>query len=209
MSRLPAAQRRQQLLDTAARLFAERGYARATTSELAKAAGVTEPIIYRHFRSKRDLFIALIERTGQETLRAWSEALADAADPAERLQRLIHSNPMVSPRGMFAYRVMLQGITEVHDQAIHAAIDRHMRAVHAFLTEEVRHAQEHRQVHRRYSAEIIAWLLMDTALGYGVLEALAIAGHGTDERGSRVAGVIQRLLLGREGRAEPPTPAES
>ena len=60
MTRLPAAQRREQLLDEASKLFAQLGYARATTSQLAKAAGVTEPIIYRHFASKRDLFIALI-----------------------------------------------------------------------------------------------------------------------------------------------------
>ena len=55
MSRLPAAKRREQLLDCAAVLFSEHGYARATTSELARTAGVTEPIIYRHFKSKRDL----------------------------------------------------------------------------------------------------------------------------------------------------------
>ena len=61
MSRLPASKRREQLLDKAAELFAKNGYARATTAQLAKAAGVTEPIIYRHFKSKRDLFVALIE----------------------------------------------------------------------------------------------------------------------------------------------------
>ena len=71
MKRLPADQRREQLLDRAAELFARHGYARATTAELAKAAGVTEPIIYRHFKSKRDLFISLIERTGRETLDVW------------------------------------------------------------------------------------------------------------------------------------------
>ncbi|MCA9310819.1 MAG: helix-turn-helix transcriptional regulator, partial [Phycisphaerales bacterium] len=53
MTRLPAAKRREQLLDTAVVLFAERGYGGATTAELARAAGVTEPIIYRHFKSKR------------------------------------------------------------------------------------------------------------------------------------------------------------
>ena len=78
MSRLPAAERRKQLLDNAAELFAKHGYARATTAQLAKAAGVTEPIIYRHFASKRDLFVALIERTGKETLETWEKHLEDA-----------------------------------------------------------------------------------------------------------------------------------
>ena len=68
MSRLPAAKRKEQLLDCAMQLFAAHGYARATTAELAKLAGVTEPIIYRHFDSKLDLFVALIERTAGMTL---------------------------------------------------------------------------------------------------------------------------------------------
>ena len=46
MSRLPAAQRREQLLDVAAELFSSRGYAGATTAQIAKEAGITEPIIY-------------------------------------------------------------------------------------------------------------------------------------------------------------------
>ena len=50
---------RQQLLDTAAAVFAERGYAGATTKEIAKAAGVSEGTIYRHFADKRELFGAV------------------------------------------------------------------------------------------------------------------------------------------------------
>ncbi len=50
---------RQQLLDAAAAVFAERGYAGATTKEIAKAAGVSEGTIYRHFVDKRELFGAV------------------------------------------------------------------------------------------------------------------------------------------------------
>src|SRR5207244_12604010 len=122
MSRLPAEKRREQLLDCAADLFAKSGYARATTAELARAAGVTEPIIYRHFNSKRDLFVALIERTAAQTLAHWEQRLADAQDPAERLRRVIGDNPMVSPEGAAPYRVLLQAITEVSDAEIHKAV---------------------------------------------------------------------------------------
>ena len=89
MTRLPAAQRKEQLLDTAVELFARRGFGGATTAELAKAAGVTEPIIYRHFRSKKDLFIAVIDRTSELTLETWERQLKTAKDPAQRLRRLM------------------------------------------------------------------------------------------------------------------------
>jgi AcrR family transcriptional regulator len=201
MSRLPAAKRREQLLDAALELFASHGYARATTSELAKAAGVTEPIIYRHFSSKKDLFIALIERTGQQTLEQWAQDLKNASDPADRLRRIIGDNPMVSTRGQRAYRVLLQSITESNDDQIRAAVSNHIRSVHAFLVDEVERAQEARSVVTRFSAEILAWLLIHVGMGYGVVTALGVERHGFDESGAHVQEIISRLLVG--GRGEP------
>lgn len=200
VSRLPAAKRREQLLDCAATLFAKHGYARATTSELARAAGVTEPIIYRHFDSKRDLFIALIERTGQDTIDRWEADLRDARDPAERLRRLLGDNPMVKPGAENAYRVILQAITEVDDPGIHGALREHISRLHAFVAAEVERAQADHKVTTRLSAEIIAWILIHIGLGYGVLSSWRIEGHERDSTGVYVEDVIARLLVGREHR---------
>ena len=197
MSRLPASKRREQLLDCAAELFAKFGYARATTAQLAKAAGVTEPIIYRHFDSKRDLFVALIERTGRETIDFWEKHLADAEDPVERLRRLLDDNPMVSERGRFAYRVILQAISETEDPAIHEALRNHIKSLHAFISQELEDAQQDHKVTTRFTAELIAWLLIYLALGYGVLDAMAIPGQGSDQKGGHIRDVIARLLVGK------------
>lgn len=211
MSRLPAAERREQLLDCAADLFAEMGYARATTAELAKAAGVTEPIIYRHFKSKRELFIALIRRTGDQTLERWSHHLEGADDPADRLRRLIGDNPMVAPSGRQGYRVFLQAISEVgHDPDIRSALEDHIRKLHGFLKHELDNAQANRRVTTRFSADLIAWLLIYSGLGYGVSSAMQIAGHGIDANsGTHVQEVIARILIGRsgEGRRDPEDPS--
>jgi AcrR family transcriptional regulator len=198
MSRLPAAKRREQLLDCAAELFAVNGYARATTAELARAAGVTEPIIYRHFKSKRDLFIALIERTGKRTLDQWRQDLANAEDPAERLKTLIGDNPMVSAQGRDAYRVFLQAITEVDDEEIQKAWSNHIHSLQRFLAMELARAQENRRVTRHFPAELIAWLLIDLGLGYGVLSAMRVENHNLDAAGEmHVQQLITRVLVGR------------
>jgi len=202
VSRLPAPKRREQLLDCAADLFAVNGYARATTAQLAKAAGVTEPIIYRHFDSKRDLFVALIERTGRETIQQWEKDLADADDPAERLRRLIGDNPMVTERGRHAYRVILQAISETEDSAIHGALRNHIKSLHAFLAEELEAAQKDHKVTGRFSAEIIAWMLIHLGLGYGVLNAMGIANQGVDQGGIHIKDVIARLLVGGAGKGQ-------
>lgn len=197
MTRMPAEKRREQLLDCAAELFAAQGYARATTAQLAKAAGVTEPIIYRHFNSKRDLFAALITRTGQETLDAWERHLASAEDPGERLRRLIGDNPMVGKRTRTGYRVFLLAISEIDDEKIHAAINDHIQAVKDFIARELAKAQDDHKVTSRFSAEVLAWLMINIGMGYGVLSAMRVPGHGTDADGNHVQDVLSRVLVGQ------------
>jgi AcrR family transcriptional regulator len=60
--RLPLAERRALIIEAAGRLFGEHGYERTRIDEIAAAAGVTKPIVYRHFDSKRDLYLALLDR---------------------------------------------------------------------------------------------------------------------------------------------------
>ena len=73
--RLNNEDRRTSIVDTACKLFAERGFRGTTTREIAAAVGVTEPVIYEHFKTKRDLYTAIIASKAQAGL-AQVEALA-------------------------------------------------------------------------------------------------------------------------------------
>jgi AcrR family transcriptional regulator len=64
--RMRSAERRAAIVRSASRLFAEKGFRGATTRELASALGVTEPVLYQHFRAKRDLYTAIIEAKAAE-----------------------------------------------------------------------------------------------------------------------------------------------
>jgi AcrR family transcriptional regulator len=66
--RLPPDERRRQLLDVACVEFAERGFYATAMDDLALAAGVTKPVFYQHFPSKRALFIAVLEDVGSRLL---------------------------------------------------------------------------------------------------------------------------------------------
>jgi AcrR family transcriptional regulator len=60
--RLPVSERRELITEAAGRLFGERGYEGTRLDDIAAAAGVTKPVLYRHFDSKRDLYLALLAR---------------------------------------------------------------------------------------------------------------------------------------------------
>jgi AcrR family transcriptional regulator len=64
---MSGAERRRAILETAIRMFAERGFRGVTTRELAQMVGVSEPVLYQHFPSKRDLYSAIIEHKISQT----------------------------------------------------------------------------------------------------------------------------------------------
>ena len=68
--RLPAAARREQLIESAMEVFASRGFHETSMNDVALAAGVTKPVLYQHFDSKRDLYLALIDEAGSRLLAA-------------------------------------------------------------------------------------------------------------------------------------------
>lgn len=84
--RLSAGERRRQLFATALRLFAERGYEATTMEEIAESAGVTKPLLYQHFSSKRALYLELVDSVAEDLLTEISAATAAAAGPREQVE---------------------------------------------------------------------------------------------------------------------------
>ena len=83
--RLPAAERRTQLIETAVAVFATNGYHATSMNDVAEAAGVTKPVLYQHFSSKRELFVELLADIGAELRDTIAKATADAAGKARAL----------------------------------------------------------------------------------------------------------------------------
>ena len=86
--RLPAEERRALVLRAAGRAFARDGYAGARIEDIAAAAHVTKPIVYRHFASKKDLYMALLEKH-EADLPGFIEAIDPDGLPLDRLVRAI------------------------------------------------------------------------------------------------------------------------
>jgi AcrR family transcriptional regulator len=85
-ARLPAARRRQQLLEVALAVFGERGFHPASMNDVAEAAGVTKPVLYQHFRSKRDLYREVLTDVGGQLLDAITKATTAARSPHEQVE---------------------------------------------------------------------------------------------------------------------------
>jgi AcrR family transcriptional regulator len=85
-ARLPAPRRRRQLLDVALDEFAQRGFHATSMNDIADAAGVSKPVLYQHFRSKRALYRELLEDVGGRLRDAIGKATSEADGPRQQVE---------------------------------------------------------------------------------------------------------------------------
>jgi AcrR family transcriptional regulator len=84
--RLTANARRRQLFEVALSLFAEHGYAATTMDDIAEAAGVTKPLVYQHFESKRALYLELMDVFSHQLVARIVEATGRAEGPRQQVE---------------------------------------------------------------------------------------------------------------------------
>lgn len=90
-ARLPASARRHQLLDVALGVFAECGFHGTSMNQVAEAAGVTKPVLYQHFRSKKALYRELLDDVSTRLEEAITKATAAAHGPRQQVEAGLHA----------------------------------------------------------------------------------------------------------------------
>jgi len=163
-TRLPPEARRASVLSAACGLFASRSFRGTTTAEIAREAGVTAPVLYRHFSSKCELYLACMDWSWQHVKELWAERLASEPDPGLWLsvigRAFVESEaerPIVSP-------MWVQALAQSsEDEEIAAYMRAHMREVHAYVADVVRRAQDEGGMARERDPDAEAWIFI--ALG--------------------------------------------
>jgi AcrR family transcriptional regulator len=118
--RMTGEERRQQLLDVARSLFAEKGFDGASVEEIAHRANVSKPVVYEHFGGKEGVYAVVVDREMHNLLAQMTSALAEEAHPRLLLERaagalldyvegsadgfriLVRASPVASATGTFS-----------------------------------------------------------------------------------------------------------
>ena len=156
--RLTADERRQDVLDAACRVFAALSYRGATTAEIARESGISEPILYRHFGSKRDLYLACLDETWR-TFRIEAESLI-TEDPQGCLGR-IADKYMAHQARIRLIDLWIQALTVApEDEVIADALRNQIREVHDFFADVIRSGQKLGEVLADRDPVAEAWLFL-------------------------------------------------
>src|SRR5581483_10857061 len=121
-ARLSKAERKRQLLAHAKQLFVTLGYHATTTEKIAAAAGVTEPVLYRHFDSKKTLFLEVLEEVRAATLDRWNAETAGLTDPLAKLHAIADMYLGSTRVHAVEFRIMHRALVETDDEEIVALL---------------------------------------------------------------------------------------
>lgn len=119
---MTAAARREVIAGAAAELFAERGYRGASVDEIARRSGVTPPVVYEHFASKRELYRELLERHFAELREVWREHFAVEGPAVQRVARSFDAWFAYVEAHPFAGRVLFRYGTDPEIDGVHAEV---------------------------------------------------------------------------------------
>jgi AcrR family transcriptional regulator len=127
--RLTADARRELIEQAATEVFAERGFHGASIEEIARRSGVSVPVIYDHFESKRELHRRLLERHFAELRVLWREHLASEDAPGERISGALDAWFQYVETHPYAWRMLFRDTTGDPDvEAIHREVAAESRA---------------------------------------------------------------------------------
>jgi TetR/AcrR family transcriptional regulator len=194
--RMSAQERRECVLAAACRVFSRSSYHGATTAEIARESGVTEPVLYRHFPSKRDLYLACLDAGWKHVRRLWDEAVANEPEPALRLAamgRAYIQQQRVGERVLLS-DLWIQALNQAtEDPKIRKYLRDQVRQVHRYVADVIRYSQAAGGIASDRDPDAEAWIFISVGLLSTMDRRLGSVG---EEQFERVFASRRRWLIG-------------
>jgi AcrR family transcriptional regulator len=189
-TRLSGEERRALILRSAKRTFARSSYAEASTGELARESEVTEPMLYKHFGSKKGLFLAVLREFGAQYVSGMQERLSRRAEKniLDALEHVIDDYRASVKADPETQRLLFQAVIESGDPDIAHCISARNREVYGFIRQLVERAREEGYLDPTISPDAAAWgyMSMILAIQYGLMLNLSAEIAGVQEETSRI-----------------------
>lgn len=192
--RLPAEDRRRQIIDAAREAFTSQSYAKVGTADLAKAAGVSEPALYRYFSGKKALFLATLRSTAPRLLELWQEIAYEVDDPLETLWSIgVHYyDHLQSESGNM--RLQFQAISEADDPEIREALRENFAGFVEFVAETLDEGKRRGIVRRDLDSRLVAWQFLGIGLTLDLIHLLGFSDELDRSKVERWSQLYQEML---------------
>lgn len=188
--RMRASDRRQQILFTAALVFAQENYENATTAKIAAAAGITEPTIYMHFKSKKELFCAILEESYAFIMAIIKDLWDTPGDLYTRYRGAVKSlNKLMANRSHIDLAKIWIIASTVNDPDIRSYVSRFDKNLMAFIAQDMKKAAKLENITLKYKPEVFGRIFISL-----VINATTLNLSGSKISKKELDGVLDLLL---------------
>lgn len=206
--RLPAEKRKRLIIESARQIFATQGYARVGTADLARAAGISEPALYRHFAGKKELFLAAIKSTKPKLLNIWEEISVDYEDPIDTLRAI----------GVYYYdhleshaanmKLQWRALSEADDPDIREALRENFEAFVSFFADTLEEGKARGAVRADVDSRMVAWNYLGQGMMLDLMHMLGFGDELNSARADRSGRSYIESVRTKDGRKRPYATAE-
>lgn len=186
-------QKRRDLLPIVARAFAELGYRRVTTAELAARCDVRENILYRLWPDKKAMFIAAIEYVYDMSAATWGRLLAESGSTNGAAARLLDYES--HHHGEFGhYRIIFAGLSETDDPDIRKALRHVYGQFHTFVRAQIEGNRRAGKAGKHPDPALAAWAFVGLGTVANICRELGLLSDR--DRKALMADIGQLMLQG-------------
>jgi len=158
-TRMSAGKRRRNILDAALKVIADSNYYEATTAKIAAQAGITEPIIYLHFASKKELFLQLLDDIRRFIISVFRSIAAEEADPLLKLRKLATAHYEFVIRHGELHKVLSMAVT-VNDADVKKKLAHIFRDLRNFFRNQLKEARDKNLLRPDADEEAVALMML-------------------------------------------------
>ena len=196
--RQSAEERKTQIVAEVLRLADEIGPDRLSTTDVARAIGLSQPAIFRHFPTKGALWLAVAEDIANRLQGSWAAAEAGAAGPHARLRALIGVQLSAISETPALPSILFSRELQVDNQALRDVFRGLLGAFQSRLVAVIRDLQAAGDMKRDVSPEDVASLLTSLVQGVAIRWTLGARGFSLPQEGLRLFDVQLALLNAEE-----------
>ena len=198
-ARLNAGDRKTQIVTQVLRLADEIGPDRLSTTDVARAVGLSQPAIFRHFPTKGALWLAVAEAIAARLQEGWDAAEAQASAPEARLRALIGAQLIAISETPALPSILFSRELQVDNPALRDVVRELLGAFQGRLVAAIRQHRTTVVTHHDVSPEDVAMLLTSLVQGVAIRWTLGARGFPLVQEGLRLFDLQMALLTAQEG----------
>jgi AcrR family transcriptional regulator len=156
--RLPAEERRKQILKNAVRVFARSNYRSAKVADIAAEAGVSEALLYKFFPSKKAIFLEILHYMSERVVVAWQEEVDREPDALKALRNMGMTYYERMRKHPEELRVQFQAISEIGEKEIAERLREDHEAYMRFIAKVIRKGVRQGSVRKDLDIHMLGFL---------------------------------------------------